>query len=333
MRKNVHYKLALFAGVLTMVSMSLAAHAEHPFAGVWNLEVDFPGELIPATLIVMENEDGTLSGRVDSAPAKMEVPLIEYNNGQVTFKGEVPVPDMDMKITFTGAVKDGVLIGEFDTMMGVMPIKGTKGEAGDAPQPIVGKWNVTSVSQLGKLERTLVVNDDQTAQYVTESDAFAVQDLKVQGDQVTFNVNLVLRGQELPLSFRGTLKGDALMGSFLAEGNNVAEITAKRALEDELAAIAGAWKMTAESPLGQLNQAMVINKDGSITFTSDGVASTVRNLKVEGNSVSFDVEFNGYELHLSGAIDENVLSAKYFMGGNPVAEVSGRKDNETGGAN
>jgi len=64
----------------------------------------------------------------------------------------------------------------------------------------------------GHIERTWVFNDDMTGEYSGDIGSFAITNVKVDGNAVTFDVTLEVQDQELPSTFEGTLENGVLSG-------------------------------------------------------------------------------------------------------------------------
>lgn len=89
--------------------------------------------------------------------------------------------------------------------------------------------------------------------------------------------------------------------------------------------LVGKWTLDAESALGPLSQELEVSKEGTLSFQSDGQASEIRNFKAQGDSVSFDVTIQGYDVTFKGTVNGDSIEGNYEMNGNPVATVTGSK--------
>lgn len=100
--------------------------------------------------------------------------------------------------------------------------------AGKAPAAaLVGTWELTTESSRGTRTRNLVINEDLTGTYESRDREFPVTDLTVEGDQVSFNIEMSFGEREFTLEFAGTLDGDALNGEFTTPRGS-REVTGKR---------------------------------------------------------------------------------------------------------
>ena len=99
-----------------------------------------------------------------------------------------------------------------------------------APNPLVGTWNVTVVSPLGTSEQSMTVDEDMTGLIHVPEDntTIPVMNLLLEGQTVTFDIDLEVQGQKLAAKFNGTVDGDNISGVFVTDFGN-ATVTGKRA--------------------------------------------------------------------------------------------------------
>ncbi len=99
------------------------------------------------------------------------------------------------------------------------------GKAGSGA--LVGTWELTTESERGTRTRELVINEDLSGTYQSRDREFPVTDLTVEGDQVSFNIELSFGEREFVLEFAGTLEDDSLNGEFTTPRGS-REVTGKR---------------------------------------------------------------------------------------------------------
>lgn len=79
---------------------------------------------------------------------------------------------------------------------------------------ITGTWKGTAESPAGKVERTFVFKQDGskvTGQ--TTSDLMGnseIEDGKIEGDNLSFTINVSFQGNEAKVNYTGTVKGDEI---------------------------------------------------------------------------------------------------------------------------
>jgi hypothetical protein len=93
---------------------------------------------------------------------------------------------------------------------------------------LVGTWELTTESERGTRTRELVINEDLNGTYKGRNREFPVTDLTVEGDQVSFNIEMSFGERKFVLEFAGTLENDSLNGEFTTPRGS-REVTGKRA--------------------------------------------------------------------------------------------------------
>lgn len=321
-------KLVPLALALVLALPGLSAHAQSAPdpTGTWDIEVDMGGTPLLATLVVNKNDDGTFSGTLNSPMGEMSLEKVDYTPGEsITFEETVGEGDTAMSFKFDGKFSgpdtfEGQLVSE---ALGEMAVKGKRG--GAAENPMAGVWDVTSDSQLGKLERKLVVYKNGSGKYVSEDAEYKVAEVAVTGSDVTFAVTVSAQGQDLPLTFKGTQSGDALNGNFSMDGNDVAVVTGKKSNVDILAASAGVWDLTAETPLGPLEAKLEVGPGAAGKMISAEGESPLSAVGADGDMLEFEVDvlFQGESHHVTfeGFAASDSIKGEFIMDGSPVADV------------
>lgn len=307
---------------------ALAQTAPDP-TGLWKVEVDMGGTPLLATLNVHKNTDGTYGGTLNSPMGEMSLDNVQYTAGEsLSFSETVGEGDTAISFTFEGKFIDadhfeGKLVSE---TMGEMTVKATRGSADN---PLAGIWAITSDSQLGKLERRLVVYKNGSAKYVTDEAEFKVNNLTVEGDAVNFDVTVSAQGQELPLHFKGIHAGDSLNGNFQMDGSDVAVVTGTKQKLDLVAAAAGNWDLAAETPLGPFEAKLTFGPGATGKLVSAEGESPLENVGADGDMIEFDVNvlFQGesYRVTFEGITKDAEINGEFIMDGSPVATVVCKK--------
>ena len=93
---------------------------------------------------------------------------------------------------------------------------------GGEKNPFVGTWDLKVVSGLGDFPQQLVINDDLTGAVTTESlgVALIIENVAVEGNNVSFDIVFEIEGQELPAEFDGTIDGDSISGEYVTDLGN-----------------------------------------------------------------------------------------------------------------
>ncbi len=312
---------AVLAVALTLSGTAIAQEVDP--AGRWDIEVNMGGTPMAATLDIVKNDDGTYSGTLNSPMGELSLEKVDYVPGEsIGFNETVGEGDTAMEFKFEGKfTDDDHFAGLLETSMGPMDVTGTR--ASDE-SPIAGTWKITSESQLGTLKRDLIVYKSGNAKYVTEDQSFAIENLVVEADAVTFDVTLDIQGQELALAFKGTYLEDSLTGQFFMDGAAAAEVSGMKAPAAGIETVAGKWDVIADTPLGELTAVLTLAAEGSSLSTDEG-DSEVTNVMIDSDFVQFDVTvlFEGgeYEVTFEGFNKGKTLDGDFVMAGAPVATV------------
>jgi len=83
------------------------------------------------------------------------------------------------------------------------------------PNPLVGEWDTTISTPMGAMNADLIVNEDMTGEMRSpELGAAPLNNITVEGEQVSFSTTVDAQGMMLTLDFNGMVEGDSLEGSF-----------------------------------------------------------------------------------------------------------------------
>jgi len=322
-------RAALVPVLALACSIAAAQEAADP-VGNWDVIVDMGGTPLNASLTVNKNDDGSYAGNLKSPMGELALEKVDYKPGEnITFGATIGEGDAAIKFSFDGKFTgpdafEGTLVSE---TMGTLPVKGTRAVAGGG-SPLAGVWDIVSDSQLGKLDRKLVVYNDGTGKYVTDADN-TISNLKVEGQNVTFNVTVSAQDQELPLAFTGTVNGDALNGTFGVDGQEMATVTGTKSKVDIVAAAVGKWAFAAETPAGPYNGDLIIDAAKTGKLISEEGEAELKNLGANGDKLTYDmsVVYQGqpYEVTFLGTVDGDQMTGDLLMAGAAVATVECKK--------
>ncbi|MEX1197959.1 MAG: hypothetical protein WEB57_08880 [Pseudohongiellaceae bacterium] len=86
------------------------------------------------------------------------------------------------------------------------------------PHPLVGEWDATISTPMGAMSADLIVNEDMTGEMrSSELGSTTLNNVTVDGEQVSFSTTVDAQGMMLTLDFDGTVEDDTLEGSFDTE--------------------------------------------------------------------------------------------------------------------
>jgi hypothetical protein len=83
--------------------------------------------------------------------------------------------------------------------------------------PFVGTWDTMATSPLGDQASVWTIADDGTGVMASEMGDQIVDGIVVEGNEVSFVLEVDAGGQFLRLSFSGVIEGDSLNGAFASD--------------------------------------------------------------------------------------------------------------------
>jgi len=166
---------------------------------------------------------GTASGERGDFPFEA---VRKFDNGKLTFKRKTKMDERQWESTFDGTVTGNKLKGTIRSERGELAAEGTRRAAG-----IVGKWELTSESPRGTRTRILTVNEDMSGTYQMRDNDVPIKDLKVEGSDVSFKVEMSFGDRSFEMEFKGKLEGDTLNGEFITE-RGARPVTGKRVVAE-----------------------------------------------------------------------------------------------------
>ncbi|MFC1782459.1 hypothetical protein ACFL02_02610 [Planctomycetota bacterium] len=208
-----------------------------PIVGEWDIVMVLEEQELPSKLNFSQKADGTLtgkwSGQMQGEVRETELSTVKFKEGKFSFVASNP--ERTWEVTCEGAIKGDEMTGYIVTTDIDIPFKGKRvikekpAAVAVAPpaSPLVGAWELTTESQRGAQISTLVVKEDMTGTYTMRDNEIAVQDLKVEGDQVSFKVVMSFGEREFTREFKGKLEGTTLNGEFVT-GSGSQKVTGKK---------------------------------------------------------------------------------------------------------
>ena len=324
-------RAVLLASTLALVVGAVPAQAE----GVWNTSMDFNGQAIEATLTITKSADGSLQGVWQGQQGAAELSNVKFDDGKLTFNRTVNFGDQQFAMSFSGTIAGDKLNGEFLTDFGGMAISGSRAAveavAEKPKSPLQGTWELTSVSQMGEIKRNLVVAADLSGVYEGDGVKWPIQNLKLDGDKVTFDVTISIQDQELALSFAGKLENNKITGKYSIGGmGEVADVTGVKVEKSPLVAMVGTWSVTTTTEQGDLPGTLIVKEDLSGTMGNDEMSFPIKDLRIEEGYITFrlaiDMQGNQISMEFWGNIDgDGMLGGTIDIDGQVIADLYGGK--------
>jgi len=293
-----------------------------PALGHWDINFNVQDRQINARLSVSQKPDGTLDGKWSREEGQHTISNVKFKDGKLTYTRHVKLNDFEFDVDYEGVIKGNELAGTMKSDMGDIPANGKRFGA-----PLIGKWDLTSVSDFGTRQSMMRINPDMTGRYEFFGGEIPMKDLKLEGNQVTFALEMGFGDQTFTLDFKGTLDGKNLKGQMNSD-RGTSDITGKK-IEQASAAI-GTWEFTRETQRGTRTSTLKIKPDMTGTYTFRDNPVDVKDLKVDGNNVSFKLElsFNDrqFTMEFKGKVEGKILKGE-FITQRGAREAIGKKIN------
>jgi hypothetical protein len=277
-------------GLLLMIAVLMALGigvtqvlaAAEDITGPWALTMDFNGNPMTSTLTLAKKADGTLTGKWGSS----ELKDLKLDAGKLSFTRTMSMMGQDMTMKFAGTLKDGKLTGTMTTDQGDNPVTGTKMQP---KSPVLGQWELKYQVGGQDVAAKLILSQNAKgavdANWISDMAKSVVSNVKVEGDKVTLSRKTAMQDNTFESTFEGTVKDGKLTGTMKSQMGD-APVTGTRIGT----ALIGDWEITQTTDQGTRTSALTIDPDLSGRMESFMGESPLKDLKIEGNQVTFKTE-------------------------------------------
>ena len=274
-----------------------------PALGQWDMKYSVGDREMTGKLIISGGPDGTMAGKWDAARGEHVISNVKFQVGKLSFTRNSKYENFEFEINFEGTVKGHKLAGVFKSQRGEIQAAGKRVGA-----PLIGKWELTTTSERGTRTRMLTIFPDMTGRYESFGGEIPIKDLKLEGDQVTFIIEMGFGDRTFKMDFKGKLDGKSLKGQLVSE-RGTTEVAGK--MLRDVSPVVGTWEFTRESSRGTRTSRLKIKEDMTATYTVRDNELAVQDLKVDGNQVSFKVIMrygdNEVPMEFKGRVEGNTL--------------------------
>ena len=297
---------------------SLVAQAD--ITGEWELKMDRNGRESFATLAIAKKADGALAGKWSSN----ELSDVKFDGQKLTFARTMRFGDQSFTLNYEGTVKDGVLTGTLSSERGSFPASGGRKKARN---PAIGRWDVRFKIEDRDIEGALAISEatggSLDAKWTSSTGEHTVSSVKFDAGKLTFARKSKIGEREFESTYEGTIKGDKLEGAIKGQ---FGEIPANG---DRFgAALIGSWELTSSSDRGPRTSLLHVFGDLTGRYESFGGEIPFKDLKLEGEQVSFSIEA-GFGDQVSTVSFKGKLDGKTLKGEvtstRGTREVTGKK--------
>lgn len=179
-----------------------------PVLGQWDIKFNIGEQEITGRLTISEKPNGTLAGKWEAEFGEHVVSNVKFKDGKLTYTRKSKFGEREWESTFEGTIKGHKLIGAFKSQRGELPATGERVGA-----PLVGKWKLITTIYGTTSTSIMKIYGDLTGWYeFPGGDELPIKKLKLEGDQVTFVIEMGRGGLTLRTDFKGKLNGKILKG-------------------------------------------------------------------------------------------------------------------------
>jgi len=291
-----------------------------PALGQWDMKFNVGDREITGRLTISEKPDGTLAGKWDAESGEHAVSNVKFEDGKLTYTRKSKFGEQEFESSFDGAIQGNKLAGTFKSERGELPATGERVGAA-----LVGKWELTTTSERGTRTRMLTIYGDMTGRYESFGGEIPIKDLKLEGNEVTFVLEMGFGDQTFKMDFKGKLDGKSLTGQLVSE-RGTAEVAGK--MLEAASPLVGTWEFTRETSQGTRTSTLKIKEDMTATYTVRDNEVAVTDLKVDGGQVSFKVIMrygdSDVPMEFKGKLDGTTLKGE-FITERGAREATGKK--------
>lgn len=294
--------------------------AAEDITGVWRITMDFNGREMMATLSIMKNQDGTLAGKWGSS----ELSNVKFEDNKLTFVRTTSFGDQEFTSDFSGTLKDGKITGVMSNDFADTNITAIRKK----PMcPALGQWDISFTVMDRDINARLIVSQTKDgkleSKWTSEPGEHKISNVKFEDGKISFTRNSKIEDFEFESNYEGTVKGNELTGMMKSEMGDI-EANGKRFG----AALIGTWELTTTSDFGTRTSMMTIDPDMTGYYESFGGEIPIKNLKLEGNQVTFKIEMGfgdqTFEMNFKGKLDGKTIKGQ-MDSDRGTSDVTGKK--------
>ncbi|OHB75485.1 MAG: hypothetical protein A2Z25_19480 [Planctomycetes bacterium RBG_16_55_9] len=293
-----------------------------PILGQWDLSYRVMDQDVTAKLTVSQRPNGALDATWTSQFGESTISNVKFQDGKLSFTRKVKLNDNEFEMTFEGAVQGDKLTGVSKNDQLEVPVAGQRVGAA-----LIGQWDITSTSEMGTRRSMMRIETDLTGRYESFGGEIPMKDLKLDGDRVTFSLEMGFGDQTFKLDFKGKLDGKTLKGEMVSE-RGTSQIAGKKI--EAASSVVGTWEFTRQIPDGTRTSTLKINDDMTGTYSFRDSKVAISDLVVEGDQVSFkiDVKLDDREFRMDfkGKVDGDTLKG-VFTTERGAREAAGKRVN------
>ncbi len=196
-----------------------------PALGQWDVNFNVGDRDINARLIISEKPDGTLAGKWTEEQGEHIISDVKFKDGKLTFTRDSKLDEFEFQTKYEGMVKGNELTGKFENEMGQWQVSGKR-----IGTELVGDWELTTTSDWGTRTLVMRIFGDLTGRYEFFGGEIPMNSIKLEGNQLTFSLEMGFGDNTFQLDFKGELDGMNLKGQMTSE-RGTSDVTGKKIIK------------------------------------------------------------------------------------------------------
>jgi hypothetical protein len=158
-----------------------------------------------AMLVVKANPNGSLSAEWQGQQGEHKITDVQFKGDKLTFKKTSKMHDRVSESTFEGTIQQ-----KTDTLSGVIKSEQREiaAEGKLTGSALIGNWTLDVAAPWGSSKQRLKVNADMSGIYGTTP----IEKVNLEGDKVSFKIDLQFGQRRMEMNFEGKLEGAKLTG-------------------------------------------------------------------------------------------------------------------------
>jgi len=317
------FKTVVFLGLITLLvplAQGSAGPAKRGITGNWQVKADFKGREMVSILSFSKDKDDKLTGEWISFWGLTELKDIEFEGNKLSFVQVYQIDERESRVKFVGAIKRGKLSG---VMSGDKEESKVEGERIPMIPRAVGNWAMNVKVGEREFTGTLAVRSGGdgklTADWQSQWGEHEISDVEFKNNKLTFTRKSRVQEQQWESTFEGTVKGNALTGTFKNERGDVA---AEGKRID--AVIVGKWDLETKSESDSHKQRLQVNPDLSGYYGP----IAIKKIDFKDDQIAFNTVMTSgerkYEISFKGKLNRNKLTGEVTTS-RGTREVTGQK--------
>jgi hypothetical protein len=320
-RKPMLSRVSVRLGIASLIvgtwaCAGLAADEKNDPTGTWVWVREIEGESNRSVLKLV-HKDGKLTGTYRRSGQTVPIANGKFEKGELSFEAEGEYNEQKIRAKFHGKISNNEINGNIDILLddNSLPLPWTAKRGVDFDD-VVGTWKLKLEGTNGNpIESTLKLaaeGENLKGTYAGRFGEHAAEDLKLDGDQLSWKIDAERNGQKFKGLYKATLAGNALKGNLefeLGDNKGMMEFTGERG-----AAKADAGKPEGSSPKSDGKSESSPKSDGKSEKSSSTPAKSRPIVSLKGRNEILTVHYAG---------TRKVTFSVFTIKGTPIAsEIS-----------